>query len=76
MSALKSYTFGPAAGGAPTSMVILLHGVGADGQDLLGLAPVLAEKLPHTVFVSPDGAQPFDMAPMGRQWFSIREFTQ
>ena len=75
MSVLKSYTFGPAAGGAPTSMVIMLHGVGADGQDLLGLAPVLGAALPHTVFVSPDGAQPFDMAPMGRQWFSIREFT-
>lgn len=56
-------------------MVILLHGLGADGQDLIGLAPELAPSLPDAVFLSPDAPFPCDMAPMGRQWFSLQEWT-
>jgi phospholipase/carboxylesterase len=51
--------------------VVLLHGVGADGEDLIGLAPPLAERLPHAAFVAPDAPEPCDMAPFGRQWFSL-----
>ncbi len=69
---LSGPTFGPAAGGAVGSLVILLHGVGADGNDLIGLAPHFARALPNTAFVSPDAPYPCDMAPMGRQWFSIQ----
>ena len=29
----------PASGGKPTSLVVFLHGYGADGEDLIGLAP-------------------------------------
>jgi predicted esterase len=64
---------GPSAGGAPRQIVVLLHGVGADGQDLIGLAPMLAERLPHALFVAPDAPQPCDMAPYGRQWFSLQD---
>ena len=28
-------------------LAILLHGYGADGNDLIGLAPVLSYQLPH-----------------------------
>ena len=62
----------PASGGAAESLVILLHGVGADGNDLIGLAPHFARALPHTAFVSPNAPYPCDMAPMGYQWFSIQ----
>jgi phospholipase/carboxylesterase len=62
----------PASGGAASSLVILLHGVGADGNDLIGLAPHLARVLPDTAFVSPNAPYPCDMAPMGYQWFSIQ----
>jgi phospholipase/carboxylesterase len=65
----------PASGGKPTSLVVLLHGVGADGADLIGLAPHLAPLLPETAFVAPDGPQPCDMAPYGRQWFSLQDRT-
>jgi phospholipase/carboxylesterase len=70
---LTGPSFGPRAGGMPRSLVVLLHGVGADGQDLIGLAPLLAEQLPHALFVAPDGPQPCDMAPYGRQWFSLQD---
>jgi len=63
----------PASGGAPDSLVVLLHGLGADGDDLIGLAPYWARALPRTAFVSPHAPFPCDMAPVGRQWFSLQE---
>jgi len=62
----------PAAGGQADSLVILLHGFGADGNDLIGLAPHFARALPNTAFISPNAPYPCEMAPMGRQWFSIQ----
>jgi len=61
----------PASGGPPRQLIILLHGVGADGEDLIGLAPYIAEGLPDALILSPDAPFPCDMAPMGRQWFSL-----
>ncbi len=66
----------PAAGGAPEQLVIFLHGVGADGNDLIGLAPYFQKALPHARFVSPNAPFAFDMAPYGFQWFSLQDFTE
>jgi phospholipase/carboxylesterase len=60
----------PAAGGKPEQLVIFLHGVGADGNDLIGLAPYFQKALPHARFISPNAPFPFDMAPYGYQWFT------
>ena len=71
--------FGPAqaADGRPRELVILLHGLGADGNDLISLAPLFAQALPEAAFVSPNAPFPCDMAPpgasMGRQWFSFQD---
>jgi phospholipase/carboxylesterase len=64
---------GPASGGRPRQLVLLLHGLGADGHDLIGLAPHLAQLLPDAVFVSPHAPFPCDMGPFGRQWFSLQD---
>ncbi len=72
---LSGPTFGPLDGGDPRQLVILLHGVGADGNDLIGLAPHWAQQLPGALFLSPDGPEPYDMAPFGRQWFSLADRT-
>lgn len=64
----------PAGGGAPKRLVVMLHGYGADGSDLIGLAPFLASKLPDAAFHSPNGPQPCEMAPFGRQWFSLATY--
>lgn len=53
------------------SLVILLHGYGADGQDLIDLAPFFASFLPNTAFHSPDGPEICEVSPFGRQWFSL-----
>jgi phospholipase/carboxylesterase len=63
----------PASGGKPRQLVVLMHGVGADGNDLIGLAPYWAALLPEAEFVSPDAPFPCDMAPFGRQWFSLQD---
>jgi len=65
--------WGPASGGDAIQLVILLHGLGANGEDLIGLAPHWAEILPDVAFVSPNAPFPCDMAPMGYQWFSAQD---
>jgi len=75
MSDLKTYTHGPRSGDKPRQMVMLLHGLGANGMDLIGLAQYWESILPDAVFVSPDAPFPCDMAPVGHQWFSLQEWT-
>lgn len=53
------------------SAVIFLHGYGANGADLLGLADPLAEHLPDTLFLAPDAPESCHGSPMGLQWFPI-----
>jgi phospholipase/carboxylesterase len=67
--------WGPASGGAPRQLVVLLHGVGADGNDLIDLAPHCGAALPDAAFVAPHAPFPFDGAPMGRQWFALWDRT-
>ncbi len=73
---LKFYETLPLSGGAPQSMVMFLHGLGSNGQDLISLVPLWAKGLPDTVFVSPDAPAPCDMVPAGYpnayQWFSLQ----
>jgi phospholipase/carboxylesterase len=63
----------PHSGGKPKRLVILLHGLGADGNDLIGLAPYWAPLLPDAEFLSPNAPFPCDMAPFGYQWLSARD---
>lgn len=60
-----------AKSGKTEQLVILLHGLGADGNDLFGLVPYFADSLPNAHFISPHAPFPCDMAPYGRQWFSL-----
>ncbi len=54
-------------------LVILLHGLGSDGNDLLGLVPHWTPHLSGIGFVSPNAPFPCDMAPFGYQWFSLQD---
>ena len=72
---LSGPTLPPASGRPPRQVVVLLHGVGADGNDLIGLAPFFQQVLPEAAFFSPNAPQQFDMAPFGYQWFSLRDFS-
>lgn len=57
--------------GEDSSLVVFLHGYGADGADLLGLADPLSEHLRDTVFVAPNAPERCIGNPMGYQWFPI-----
>ena len=72
MPDLDGPRWGPRTGAAQ-QLVVICHGVGADGHDLIDLAPHWAQALPHAAFVAPDAPEPYDGAPMGRQWFSLRD---
>jgi len=61
----------PPARGQATHLVVLLHGYGADGNDLIGLAPHWQRMLPTVAFVAPNAPEPCAGAPMGYQWFPI-----
>ncbi len=73
MTELSGPSAPPKAGGPPRQLIILLHGVGADGNDLINLSQTLGDALPHARFVAPNGPEACDMAPMGYQWFSLQD---
>jgi phospholipase/carboxylesterase len=63
----------PVSGAKPTRLVILLHGLGADGNDLIGLQQYWGPLVPEAEFVSPNAPYPCDMAAYGHQWFSVQD---
>jgi len=60
----------------PTSMVILCHGYGSNGDDLIGLVPGWRPILPDTVFISPNAPEKTPMAPGGHQWFALSSLSR
>ena len=71
MSRVLEYGRKAPASGQGRNLVIFLHGYGADGNDLLGLAEPLMPHMPDTVFVAPNAPERSVMNPMGFQWFPI-----
>ncbi|HTQ13322.1 MAG TPA: dienelactone hydrolase family protein [Rhizomicrobium sp.] len=61
----------PPARGKATHLVVLCHGYGADGNDLIGLAPLWQRALPTVAFAAPNAPEPCAGSPMGFQWFPI-----
>ena len=58
--------------GRADSLVVLLHGYGAHGDDLIGLADDLARHLPNAAFVSPHAPEPLQFPGMlCYQWFPL-----
>jgi len=61
----------PRSGGAPQQAVVLLHGYGSNGADLIGLAPHWQDVLPDAVFISPNAPQRCEGLADGFQWFAV-----
>ena len=72
---LDGPTSAPAAGAAPRSLVILLHGYGSNGADLIELVPYWRAALPDTLFLAPDAPQACPGAPAGRQWWPLTSLS-
>ena len=61
----------PSSGNSPTQMIIFVHGYGADGNDLIGLANYFQSTLPEAIFLSPHAPEACSMNPSGYQWFDL-----
>jgi phospholipase/carboxylesterase len=57
--------------GPARALVVLLHGYGADGNDLIDLGRAWQGLLPQAAFVSLHAPEPCGQAPVGRQWFAL-----
>ena len=70
---MRDLRFGRAGAekGQAVGMVVFLHGYGADGNDLLGLADPMAPHLPGVAFAAPDAPERCAGGGFGYQWFPI-----
>ena len=62
--------------GKPEKLVILCHGFGSNGDDLIGLVPHLKRALPNAVYVSPNAPEICYGAPNGYQWFPLSTLSK
>jgi phospholipase/carboxylesterase len=71
MRELDGPRWGPKSRGVARQLVVLCHGLGANGHDLIDLGPVWADALPDAAFAAPDGPELCGDTPYGRQWFDV-----
>ena len=72
MAVLNGPFLAPKAGGSPDSLVVMLHGRGSNGEDLIGLADFWAEDFPAAAFYAPNAPDGFEGGPFGFQWYPSR----
>ena len=65
----------PLSGGSPKQIVLLLHGYGSSGADLIALAPHWQRDLPDALFLAPNAPQRLSNLLSGYQWWPLSAFT-
>jgi phospholipase/carboxylesterase len=65
----------PKNGEPVKSLVVFIHGYGADGDDLITIADDWKNFLPNTAFISPHAPEPCESNPFGYQWFGLSDFS-
>jgi phospholipase/carboxylesterase len=65
----------PLSGGAPKQIVLLLHGYGSNGADMISLAPHWRQELPDALFLAPNAPQQCRGVASGFQWWELAQFT-
>ncbi len=70
---LEGPHYGPKSGNAPRLLMVLCHGRGADGIDLIDLALHWSTVLPDAKFIAPNAPHPCDGSGFGREWFDISD---
>jgi len=72
MTKLSGPMLAPMSGGPMRQIVVLLHGYGADGSDLIGLGHHWGQILPDALFVAPNAPTPCAGNPFGFEWFPLQ----
>ncbi len=65
----------PLSGAAPKQIVLLLHGFGSSGSDMIALAPAWQQSLPDALFLAPHAPQRCAMSQGGYQWWPLGAFS-
>ena len=65
----------PRSGSDPKQIVVLLHGYGSSGADMIALAPHWQEVLPDALFLAPHAPQRCGMMGAGYQWWGLSGFA-
>lgn len=76
MNIIDGPRLSPASGAKTQALIVLLHGYGSNGDDLIGLAPYWKNKLPHAQFISPNAPERCAGAPNGYQWFPLSRMDE
>lgn len=63
----------PKSGQAAKQVMVMLHGYGADGSDLIGLGGEWRDRFPDMLFVSPNAPWPCGRNPGGFEWFPVND---
>lgn len=71
----NDYKKPPLSGDVPKQIVVLLHGYGSNGQDLISLAPYFQAGVPDALFISPDAPFPCGIGGGGFEWFPLEQRT-
>lgn len=75
MKIVNGASLQPRCGGAPKKIVLLLHGFGSSGTDMITLAPQWQDALPDTLFLAPHAPQRCGMMGSGYQWWGLSGFA-
>lgn len=65
----------PLSGAQPDALVILIHGYGSNGEDLISLAGLMQPSLPHAAFVAPNAPSLLPHMAAAHQWWPIETFS-
>ncbi len=65
----------PLSGGPPKKIVMLLHGFGSSGTDMIALAPSWQDAMPDALFLAPHAPQRCSMMGSGYQWWGLAGFA-
>ncbi|MCP8890799.1 alpha/beta hydrolase [Sphingomonas faeni] len=65
----------PLSGSAPSALVILVHGYGSNGDDLISLARMIQPALPDVAFVAPNATSRIPRMAAAHQWWPIETFS-
>jgi phospholipase/carboxylesterase len=64
----------PLSGAGPKQIVLLLHGYGSSGSDMIALAPTWQRSLPDALFLAPHAPQRTGFGA-GYQWWPLADIT-
>ncbi len=75
-TALDGPRIEPSSGKDPAMLVVLLHGYGSNGADMISLAPVWRHALPDALFIAPNAPEYCPHSPGGYQWWSLTDYSR